>query len=337
MTGIKYFKAPPTVYVIKYRKGEPVRKGTGLSFFYYAPTTTLVAVPIGSSEAPFMIEQVTEDFQQVTVQGSVTYRVTDPERLAGLLDFTLGPVGGGYASEDPKKLPQRIINLVKVIIQREVKARDLRGALGLQEGLAEIVEPQMLENREMRSLGIEVLGVAVMAIKPGPETARALEARAREQILKEADDALYDRRNASVEQERKVKENELNTEIAVENKQRQIQDARMNAQRALQEREQEMETARQEFEIQQEEKRKTLVDLAAINARKEADAKAYGLQVMMGAFATADNKTIQALASIGMRPEQMIASAFQGLAENASKIGELSITPDLLNNLIKRA
>ena len=44
----------------------------------------------------------------------------------------------------------------------------------------------------------------------------------REEILKKADEALYERRNASIEQERRVKENELNTEIAIENKKKQI-------------------------------------------------------------------------------------------------------------------
>lgn len=336
MMGIKYYKAPPTVYVMQYKKGRPVRKGTGLSFFYYQPTTTLVAIPVASQEAPFMIDQATRDFQEVTIQGHVTYRVADPERLASLLDFTVDPSHGSYAGEDPDKLPQRIVNLVRVIVQREIKARDLRGALNLLEKLAEIVEPQVMESREARSLGLEILNVAIMAIRPTPDTARALEAEAREQILKEADDALYGRRNASVEQERTVRENELNTEIAVENKKRQIQEARMAAERELQEREQEIEDARREFEIQQEEKRKALVELTTANAREEADAKAYGIRVMMEAFEKTDFKTLQALAAVGMRPEQLIASAFQGLAENAEKIGELTITPDLLNQLTKR-
>ena len=41
----------------------------------------------------------------------------------------------------------------------------------------------------------------------------ALEAAAREEILRQQDDAIYKRRNAAIEQERLVKENELNTEI----------------------------------------------------------------------------------------------------------------------------
>jgi hypothetical protein len=37
-----------------------------------------------------------------------------------------------------------------------------------------------------------------------------------------------------------------------------------------------------------------------------------------------------------MNPQQLIAAAFQGLAEKAERIGQLNITPDLLHELIKR-
>ncbi len=79
---------------------------------------------------------------------------------------------------------------------------------------------------EVEALGLEILGLAILAIRPNADTARALEARAREEILKEADDAIYARRNASVEQERIIKENELSTEIAIENKKREIREAK---------------------------------------------------------------------------------------------------------------
>jgi hypothetical protein len=39
----------------------------------------------------------------------------------------------------------------------------------------------------------------------------------------------------------------------------------------------------------------------------------------------------------GLDPKLMIALAFRELAENAGKIGELNITPDLLQGLIGKA
>ena len=53
MLGFKFIKAQPTTYLMAFKQGRAVREGAGLSLIYYAPTTNLVAVPIGSREAPF--------------------------------------------------------------------------------------------------------------------------------------------------------------------------------------------------------------------------------------------------------------------------------------------
>ena len=54
----------------------------------------------------------------------------------------------------------------------------------------------------------------------------------------------------------------------------------------------------------------------------------------MQALASVDARTLQALASVGMKPEQLIAVAFQELAGRADKIGQLNISPDLLRELM---
>lgn len=56
-----------------------MREGTGVSFFYYAPTTSLVAIPTASNEVPFISEETTVDFQRVTIQGQITYRLAARE------------------------------------------------------------------------------------------------------------------------------------------------------------------------------------------------------------------------------------------------------------------
>tara|TARA_R100000027_G_scaffold683_1_gene773 strand:- start:5231 stop:6256 length:1026 start_codon:yes stop_codon:yes gene_type:complete len=334
MIGIKYVKTPPTMFLQQYKGGRIRREGIGLSFIHYAPTTTLVAIPTGTTEAHFMCEEITADFQEVTLQGNITYRIAEPTKIAKLLDFTLLANGRDYATDDPQKLEQRIINLVTVAIRKELKAMNLRQALKAVDNLAEEVYPLLTGAREIIDLGIEILGMAILAIRPTPETARALEAEAREQILKEADDAIYFRRNAAVEQERKVKENELNTEVAIENKKRQIQDAKMEAERAKQEKQHALRAAETGFEVEQEAKRKEYVELAAQNSKDEAEAKAFGMRKMMEAIGVVDVKALQAIAMTGMQPEQLIANAFQELAGNAEKIGQLNITPDLLAQLV---
>jgi len=54
----------------------------------------------------------------------------------------------------------------------------------------------------------------------------------------------------------------------------------------------------------------------------------------MKALASTDPKILQALASTSMRPEQLIAFAFQELAGKADKIGQLNVSPDLLRELM---
>jgi hypothetical protein len=72
--------------------------------------------------------------------------------------------------------------------------------------------------------GAQLLNVHFVAAKPTPEVAKALEADYRETLLRKADMAISARRAAAVEEERKIKENELNTEITLEEQRRRLID-----------------------------------------------------------------------------------------------------------------
>jgi hypothetical protein len=87
-------------------------------------------------------------------------------------------------------------------------------------------------------------------------------------------------------------------------------------------------------EISLEEKRQTLLELATANSRAEADAKAYEMKAVVEALAGADAEVIKAMVMTGMDPQALIASAFQSLAGNAKKIGQLNITPDLSREIM---
>ena len=334
MFGIKFIKVQPTTYLLQYRGGRIVREGLGLSFFYYGPTTSLVGVPVASTDTPFIFQETTADFQAVTIQGQVTYRISEPKRLAALLNYTLEKDGDTYVSEDPEKLPERVIHVINVIARAELQKLPLREAIRASDTLLQAVKARLVAAEEITSLGLEVLGLSILAIKPTPETARALEAETREQLFREADEAVYARRNSAVEQERAIKENELNTEIAVENKKRQIRETQMEAEHTVQEKKHLVLKEALEANIGMEDRRKSLVALAGENAKAEADARAYGVSSTMKALGSADAKILQALATTGMKPEQLIAFAFQELAGRADKIGQLNISPDLLRELL---
>lgn len=315
MFGIRYLKVAPTTYVLHYKGGRLKQEGPGLSFFYFAPTSEIALVPLESTAEPFVFNEVTADFQDATIQGELTYRITSAKRAAEVLNFSvdekLRP-----RSEDPQRLGERIVNAAQIAARSFTQKRPLREVLVASDALVAEVVASLQKSPAVEMLGVEVLSLAVLSIKPTPEMSKALQADAREDLLKRADEAIYARRNAAVDMERTIKENELKTEIAVEEKKRQVRETQMAA------------------EIAVEEARAALVDKKVENERKEADARAHALQVTLEPLKTIDWKILLA-AGGGNDPKMNIALAFRELAENAQKIGELNISPDLLNSLVK--
>jgi len=318
-----------------FRGGKIVREGAGLSLLYFGPTTSLVAVPVGSRALDFIFQPVTSDFQAVTVQGQVSYRVSEPQKLAGMLNFSLSPNGRSYASEDPEKLKDRILGVVEVLIQKAMKEMDLKQALLASDNIAIAIEEGLREQVEIQSLGINILRASVLAVKPTPETAKALEAEARESILRRADEAIFSRRNAAVEQERAIRESELDTEVAVEQKKRKIRETQMEAEASVRRKKHELRAADMQSDIEVEAKRKEFVALNAANIRTLAEAEAQKIGAIAEVLKGIDPKLVQSLAAIGMQPSQLIAQAFGGLAENAGKIGQLNVSSELLEALMK--
>jgi regulator of protease activity HflC (stomatin/prohibitin superfamily) len=169
MFGIRYIKVDPTVFMLQYVKGDIRREGTGLSFFYYEPKTSIVAVPIVSTDTPFIFNEITADFQHVTIQGQLTYRIADPKQVASLLNFTLDPRNQQYVSDDPEKLAQRIINVTQVLTRSEVKSRDLQTALGVLDTMTQQVLAGLKVSEALSTLGIEILDFVILSLKPTPE------------------------------------------------------------------------------------------------------------------------------------------------------------------------
>lgn len=310
-----YLKASPTDYVLLFKDGEVKREGAGLSFWYWKPTSTVVLVPLSSQDLPFCFTEVTQDFQQLTVQGQITWRVADPKKLAALMDFTVNGESL-HLSDDPEKLQERLVNLTQVLTRDAVAPLTLKGALAAAEGLEQRVLAGLKAHSAVQQLGVEVMALSVTQVRPSPEMARALEGEAREALQGKSDEAISARRRAVVEQERHIKESELATERMVQDKKRELREAQMAA------------------DIAVEEQRKQLVDSKVENDKKSADAQAYALQKTLEPVKALDWKMLSALSGGGGDPRAMIAMAFRELAENAGRIGELNMSPDLLRSLL---
>jgi regulator of protease activity HflC (stomatin/prohibitin superfamily) len=286
-----------------------------LSFFYFGPASSIVSIPLGSVNIPFAFQEPTADFQALTVQGQMTYRIADPKKAASMLDFTVDS-NGHYRSDQYQKLPERLVYHLQTLVRAGIQGLALREALVHGDALTGLVLGQLKASPEVTQIGVEILNLAILALRPTPEMAKALEAEAREALNRNADEAVYTRRNAAIEQERRLKENELQTELAVQNKQRELHEREMEAQIAL------------------ETQRAALTDQKSENERKEADSRAYALQAIIAPVQGLDWRVLMMLNPQGGDARNTIAMAFQDLAANAQKIGELNVSPDLLRTLI---
>ncbi len=319
------------------RGGKVVREGPGLAVLYSTKRTSLLAVPSTVLDAEFVFDDIlTADFQSCCVQGSVAYRFREFRQAASILDFAFAEraaVQQQKRTEVLRSAAGRLQGLTKTALARLLGERDIRSALRSGDSLGEAVLAALAEQPMVRELGVEVLSVTLAAVTARPETRRALEAAAREQILKEQDDAIYLRRNAAIEQERLVRENELNTEIRVAEKAREKKERELDTARFVQERELALERERLENQIGLEERSRALVAAQVENDRSRASQQTEAAGALMQVYNALRPEVLEALAMAGMDARALIARAFLEIGENAQRIGNLNVSPELLEAL----
>jgi len=296
MFGLSYFKGLPTEYILKYSGGNVTREGAGLSFYYFRYNTQIVAVPTASSDATFVFNELTRNFQTVTIQGQFTWRITDPKKVSQLLNFTIDPLKRTNVSSDPEKLVTRISNIIQIETRSEIQTRSLEQTLGDAQTIASAVLSRMKEAAELKSIGVELISVYFLSTRPTSEVGKALEAEYRETLLQKADEAIYARRAAAVDEERKIKEKELASDRAIE------------------------------------EQRKALIVLQGENARQEAENRAQALGIE--AEAKAKGAEMELAVYRSLEPRMLLALSMKSLGENAGSIGNLTITTELLASLL---
>lgn len=332
MFGIQHIKFDSMTYVFHYKNGVIKKEGRGLSFFYFAPTSSIVAIPMGSNDLPFIFSESTNDYQTVNIQGQISYKIADPKTLADVLDFTVDD-NGQYKKNDIEKLNQRIINEAQTATSSFIHEIKLKDAIRSAKTIEEHILEGLKASQAIGMLGIEILGANILTIQATPEMSRALETETREKLQQEADQAIYERRNFAVEQERKIKESELNTEIAVEEKQKQIAEKKMESEIQKAENERKLKEMKLSADIALENQRKQLIEQKTANDKKEAETQGYVIEATLKPYKDIDWKTITALSN-NSDPKFNISLAFRQLAENADKIGNLNISPELLDSIL---
>jgi hypothetical protein len=332
MFGIQHIKFDSMTYVLHFKNGNIKREGRGLSFFYFAPNSSIVAIPMGSNDLPFIFSESTNDYQQVNIQGQISYKISRPKELADVLDFTVND-NGIYKKNDIEKLNQRIINEAQTATSAYIHSIKLKDAIRSAKAIENNILEGLKASAAIGMLGIEILGANILGISATPEMARALETETREKLQQEADQAIYERRNFAVEQERIIKETELNTEIAVEEKQKQIAEKKMESMIQQSDNERKLREMQLEADISVENQRKQFIEQKTANDKIEAETQGYVLEATLKPYKEMDWKILTALSN-NSDPRFNIALAFRELAENADKIGNLNISPDLLSSLL---
>jgi regulator of protease activity HflC (stomatin/prohibitin superfamily) len=296
MFGIGFFKGQPTDFIIRYRGGSEVASGLGLSFFFTRYNTQIVAVPTQSLDANFIFNEVSRDYQDVTIQGQLTYRIRDAQCAARLLNYRIVPSTGAYATDDPEKLAARVNNLAQIETHAEVLARSLPDVLREATALAATVQERLKSDARLGDLGVELLALNFLSVRPTPEVGKALEAEFREALLRKADMAVYARRAAAVDEERTIKEKELGSDVALEEQRKQLI------------------VLKGENSIQEAQQRSKAIEI-------EAEGRAKAVELELAAYK-------------GLDPRTLVAHALREIGSDAQKIGNLTITTEVLASLL---
>ena len=125
----------------------------------------------------------------------------------------------------------------------------------------------------------------------------------------------------------------MNTEIAVEEKRKQIAEKKMESNVLKSKNERKLKEMNLETDIALEQQKKILLEQKNANDKKRADAKGYVLDATLKPYKNMDWKVLTALQN-NADPKLNMSLAFRELAQNADKISNLNISPDLLDSLV---
>jgi regulator of protease activity HflC (stomatin/prohibitin superfamily) len=318
---VRHLRGTPTQHIRHLRRGQLVHDGTGLSFFFRPLTAVLSEIPVDDRELPLLFHARTADFQDLAVQASVTFRVTDPAVAASRIDFSLDPGTGLWRG----KPLEQVGGLLTETAQQQVLGLIGRSPLArvLADGPDQVrdqIQRGLIADARLAETGITVIGVRVVAIRPEPEMEKALRTPARELAQQEADRATYERRALAVERERAIAENEMQNQIELARREEQLVAQRgANARRQAQDN---AEAGQIDAEAQ------------ASRELRLAEAGAQSTRLVGAAEAEAEAARLAAYAALP--PATLLALAAKDLAGQLPQIGSLVVTPDLLAPLLSR-
>ena len=318
---VRHLRANPTAHIRHLRKGQLVHDGAGQAFWFRPLNAALSEVPVDDREQPLLFHGRTVDFQDVTVQATITYRVVDPETAATRVDFGIDPEHGRWRATPLEQVGGLLTELA------QQHALDLLARMTLPQALAEgmaavrdRVATGLAADPRIADTGLGIVDVRVVAVRAEADIERALQTPMRQQVQQDADKATYERRALAVQRERAIAENELQNQIELARREEQLveQKGQNDRKRAAEQ----AAAGRIQAEAQAGEQR--------LLADAQADAtRAVGT-------AEADAEAARIAAYRDLEAATMLGLAVKELAGNLPHIGTLNLTPDLLTPLLAR-
>lgn len=329
---VRHLRAEPTAYVVHLQKGRPRHKGPGLAFWFLPLSSALSEVPIADQEQPLLFHARTRDFQDVTVQATITYRFTDPVLASTRIDFGINPKNGRWNSAPL----ERVGGILTELCQQPALA--LIGTLGVEEVLnsgielvGERVADALVGDARLAERGVVIGDVRVVAVRAENDLERALQTPTREQVQAESDRATFERRALAVERERAIAENEMQNQIELARREEELV-----AQHGANARSRATEKAEADRIANDAEAERIRVSAAAEAERAEVlgAAEAASTRLLGEAAAAGEAARIDVYRNLDTR--LLTALALNELAANLPAIDNLTITPDLLTDVIRR-
>lgn len=316
---MRHLRSEPSQQVLRFRRGRLVRSGRGLTFWFGPFNASIAEVPVDDRELPFIFHGRSRDFQDTVVQGVVSYRIIDAEKLAERVDFTLDLSTGVHLHEPLEHLASLLTELSQQFAMDYLVHTDLHTIL--EDGVETIrsrIEDGLRSDTGLHDMGLDLVAVRVSAVRPEAEVERALQVRVREAIQQQADEATFQRRAMAVEKERAIEENEL---------QNQIELARREEHLIAQQGENERKRATDENDAAN-----ILADGIAHRAMINAKAEAAGIKDIEEARVAAESERMAIYRDFPA--DRLMGLAAQQLAGKLKRIDHLNLTPDLLGAML---
>jgi regulator of protease activity HflC (stomatin/prohibitin superfamily) len=219
----KQLRSESSSHIIRFRNGRVVQSGRGITFWFWPENASISEVPMDDRETTVFVKGRSLDFQDVGVQGSITWHVKDPQLLAQRVDFSIGLANGIHRSEPLQKIENRLSGLASQAVLQYMAGAAVRALLdnGLEPLRAQL-ESSLAAAPSLAEIGVTVVAIRLSNLGPSKELERALQTPTFEALQQKADQATFERRALAVEKERAIAENELANKIELARREKQL-------------------------------------------------------------------------------------------------------------------